>query len=132
MTAVGALVDFDAFDIDLPTREGERIGSGAAFQVATATVPAGQRLRHGKSIARKRCSRIRFLLARARTSHWAGIRRPLATASVQREGISVRREPHARAASRSGGGGVFGKYSVNPSAASRYLQRKARKCRDSG
>ena len=48
MTAVGALVDFDAFDIDLPTREGEWIGGGAALEVVTAALLAGSGLGHGE------------------------------------------------------------------------------------
>ena len=41
VAAVGALVHFDALDVELSTREGERVGGGAAFQVAAATFPAG-------------------------------------------------------------------------------------------
>ena len=72
MAAVGARVNFDARDIDLSAREGERVGSGAALEVATATFLAGSGLWHGKSIAPKRCSRIRFLLERARAGRWLG------------------------------------------------------------
>ena len=48
MSAVGACVNFDACDTDLPAREGERVGDGAALEVATAALLAGSGLGHGE------------------------------------------------------------------------------------
>ena len=48
MSAVGARVNFDAFDVDLSTWEGERVGGGAALEVATAALLAGSGLGHGE------------------------------------------------------------------------------------
>ncbi len=48
MSAVGARVNFDAFDVDLSSWEGERVGGGSALEVSTAALLAGSGLWHGE------------------------------------------------------------------------------------
>ena len=69
MSAVGALVDFDAFDIDLPTREGEWIGGGAALEVVTAALLAGSGLGHGEKYGAEALF-AHQVFARGGTSGW--------------------------------------------------------------
>lgn len=53
VSAIGTLMDFDARDVDLPTREQEGVSGGAALEINAAAVLAGPWLRHGDSVAQE-------------------------------------------------------------------------------
>ena len=50
MATIATFMNFDARDVDLPTREQEGVSGGAALEDATATLLAGTGLGHGDSV----------------------------------------------------------------------------------
>jgi hypothetical protein len=50
VATIATFMNFDARDVDLPTREQEGVSGGAALEDATATLLAGTGLGHGDSV----------------------------------------------------------------------------------